>query len=207
MQKKILKRVYSYIRNTYAIRFRLKLLIYKYLYPHVKWGKDIKLNGHPIFRLDGNVTFGDSLIFTSLTRYNMIGIKPCSIIVHKNALLRIGDHTGFSGTSIFCAESIMIGKYCNFGGNTSIWDTDFHPLDFEERRNKSKKLTTKSIIIGNDVFIGASSIILKGVTIGDRAIIGAGSVVTKNIPADQVWAGNPAKFIRKIECREQNFNE
>ena len=48
------------------------------------------------------------------------------------------------------------------------------------------------------MFIGANSIILKGVTIGERSIIGAGSVVTKNIPDDEIWAGNPAKFIRKI---------
>ena len=54
------------------------------------------------------------------------------------------------------------------------------------------------VVIGDDVFVGAKCIILKGVTIGKGAIIGAGSVVTKNIPARQIWAGNPAKFIREI---------
>lgn len=54
------------------------------------------------------------------------------------------------------------------------------------------------VVIGNDVFIGVKCIILKGVTIGDGAIIGAGSVVTKSIPANQIWAGNPAKYIREI---------
>ena len=54
------------------------------------------------------------------------------------------------------------------------------------------------IIVGDDVFVGANSIILKGVIIGARVIIGAGSVVTKNIPSDEIWAGNPAKFIRKV---------
>lgn len=49
--------------------------------------------------------------------------------------------------------------------------------------------------IGNDVFIGAHSTILKGVTIGDKAIIGAGSVVAKSVPAGEIWAGNPARFI------------
>ena len=42
------------------------------------------------------------------------------------------------------------------------------------------------------------SIILKGVTIGENSVVGAGSVVTKDIPSGEVWAGNPAKFIRKI---------
>ena len=55
--------------------------------------------------------------------------------------------------------------------------------------------------IENNVFIGANSMILKGVKIGDRSIIGAGSVVTKNVPSDQIWAGNPAKFIREITSK------
>ena len=52
--------------------------------------------------------------------------------------------------------------------------------------------------IEDNVFIGANCIILKGVKIGDRSIIGTDSVVTKNVPSDQIWAGNPAKFIREI---------
>jgi acetyltransferase-like isoleucine patch superfamily enzyme len=53
-----------------------------------------------------------------------------------------------------------------------------------------------SIKIGNNVFIGAHSTILKGVTIGENAIVGACSVVTKSIPANQIWGGNPARFIK-----------
>jgi acetyltransferase-like isoleucine patch superfamily enzyme len=162
-------------------------------------GKNIKLKGYPIFRLYGKVILGNNLTFNSHTRYNMVGIsKPCSISVLEGASLQIGDYTGFSGTSIYCANSISIGKYCNFGGNSSIWDTDFHQLNYLERRKNIGNIIAKPITIGNDVFVGANTIIMKGVIIGDRAIIGAGSVVTKNIPADQIWAGNPAKFIRNI---------
>jgi len=143
---------------------------------------------------------GDQCIFRSKTKSNFVGInKKVSIGVTKNAELIIGDNCGFSGTSIYAAKSIIIGNFCNFGGNTFIWDTDFHPLDFRARRiHKVEAIKTAPIVIGNDVFVGANTIILKGVTIGDRAIIGAGSVVTKNIPADEIWGGNPAKFIRKI---------
>ena len=57
----------------------------------------------------------------------------------------------------------------------------------------------KNIIIGNDVYIGIGAKILAGDTIGDGAVIGAYSVVTKNVPAGEIWGGNPAKYIRKVE--------
>ena len=53
--------------------------------------------------------------------------------------------------------------------------------------------------IGNNVFIGAESVVLPNVNIGDNVVIGANSTVTKNIPPDSVYAGNPAKFICTIE--------
>ena len=60
----------------------------------------------------------------------------------------------------------------------------------------------KAITIGNDVWIGGSSVICLGVTIGDRVVIGAGSIVTKSFPADVVIAGNPAKIIRYLDKPE-----
>lgn len=53
-------------------------------------------------------------------------------------------------------------------------------------------------LIKKNASIGAASVILGGVTIGENAMIGAGSLITKNIPDNQLWYGNPAKFIRKI---------
>ena len=80
-------------------------------------------------------------------------------------------------------------------------DTNFHSIDWQERRRESEMVTntkTSPVIIGDDVFIGARTIINKGITIGNRSIVAAGSVVVKNIPADEVWGGNPAKFIKKL---------
>ena len=51
--------------------------------------------------------------------------------------------------------------------------------------------------IGHACFIGANAVICNSVTIGDNSIVGAGSIVTKDIPANEIWGGNPAKFIRK----------
>lgn len=64
----------------------------------------------------------------------------------------------------------------------------------------------KNVSIGNNVFIGASSIILPGVTIGDNVIIGAGSVVTKSIPGNCVYTGNPAVFICKTDEYISKYN-
>lgn len=61
------------------------------------------------------------------------------------------------------------------------------------------KTRVANVIIGNDVFIGASSIILPGVHIGNRVVIGAGSVVTKDIPDNSVAVGNPAKVICDVD--------
>lgn len=62
------------------------------------------------------------------------------------------------------------------------------------------------IIIGNNVFIGANSVILPNVTIGSNVIIGAGSVVSKDVPDNTVYAGNPARFVRSIEeIKEKNI--
>ena len=156
------------------------------------------INGKLIIVNRGQIKFGNDLKFNSSIYSNFVGLyKPCSIEVQKNAKLQIGDHSGFSAVSIFCATEIIIGEYLFCGGNVSIWDTDFHPLNYEQRRKGSIGTKTYPIKIGNDVFIGANSIILKGVSIGDRVIVGAGSVVTKSIPNDEIWAGNPAKKISK----------
>jgi acetyltransferase-like isoleucine patch superfamily enzyme len=60
-----------------------------------------------------------------------------------------------------------------------------------------EQTVSKSIVIKNGAWIGGSSIILKGVIIGSKSIVGAGSVVAKNVPPGEIWAGNPAKFIKK----------
>ena len=86
------------------------------------------------------------------------------------------------------------------GGGTSVYTTDFHSLDPIIRASKDDQKHSKSahVVICDNVFIGAKCIILKGVTIGENSVIGAGSVVTKNVPANQIWAGNPAKFIKNV---------
>jgi acetyltransferase-like isoleucine patch superfamily enzyme len=132
---------------------------------------------------------------------NPIGGDDRTIFSLKNnAILMIGEETGISNTAIVCHENVSIGDRVRIGGGTKIYDTDFHSLSYEERKDYlTETAKSKPIRIDDDVFIGAHCIILKGVQIGKRSIVGAGSVVTKTIPEDEVWAGNPARFIRKIQ--------
>lgn len=118
----------------------------------------------------------------------------------RGAVLKIGDHVGISQSAIVCQKEITIGNNVKIGGGVKIYDTDFHSLDALLRTSKEDFLHRKKVpvIIRDNAFIGAFSIILKGITIGKNSIIGAGSVVTHSVPDNQIWAGNPAKFIRNI---------
>lgn len=165
---------------------------------------DYIAHGRPVvnINLKGNCRIGKKLIINSGKYYNMIGRQQqCFFIVGPNANLVIGDNLGISSSAIVCHTSITIGDNVKIGGNVAIYDTDFHPLDSNKRNADPEDFSgviTLPVIISNNVFIGAHSVILKGVTIGENSIVGAGSVVSKNIPMNQIWAGNPAKFIRDI---------
>lgn len=89
--------------------------------------------------------------------------------------------------------SVRIGDHVIIGPNVGIYTSE-HPLDSNLRKEGWQ--TDLPITIGNNVFIGAGSIILSGVTIHDNAVIGAGSVVTKDIPANALAYGNPARVIK-----------
>ena len=65
------------------------------------------------------------------------------------------------------------------------------------KNSKSGKWEYGTVHIGKNLFLGMNTLIVKPIHIGDNSIIGAGSVVTKDIPENEVWAGNPARFIKK----------
>ena len=87
-------------------------------------------------------------------------------------------------------NDVMMGPNCQFYTTNHRYDDLSIPMD------RQGNTAEKEIIIGNDVWIGASCIFLPGVCIGDGAVIGAGSVVTKDVPAYAIAAGNPCKVIK-----------
>lgn len=91
---------------------------------------------------------------------------------------------------------VTIGDDCFIGPNVSIY-TACHSTDPKERNTRDE--WALPVTIGNNCWIGGSVTILPGVTIGDNVTIGAGSVVVKDIPSNSVAVGNPASVIKKIE--------
>ncbi len=113
--------------------------------------------------------------------------------------MTIGDHVGMSNVTIVCHDEINIGNNVRIGGSTRIYDTDFHSLNSDERDVMvGGNVRTAPVNIHDGAFIGAHCIILKGVTVGEDSIVGAGSVVARDIPDHEIWAGNPARLIRRI---------
>lgn len=170
----------------------------------VQFGRNLQTYGIPLISKsrEARIVLGDNVVLTSLLRVNLAGINHKIILVApaKDSQICIGNNSGMSGGVIYACSSVKIGNYVNIGANVCIYDTDFHPIDYRERRGSlSKNAESQPIVIEDDVWIGANSIILKGVTIGRGAIVGAGSIVTKNILPFTLWAGNPARFIKNLE--------
>ena len=167
-----------------------------------KYGTGIKcFNSTPQLQINrkGTLSIGKNVIFNSYTDHSWYCC--CKLWIMKNAELTIGDNSGMNGVMVYCNTKVSIGNYVKIGGGTRISDSNHHSIDYIERRNPeadSAHALSSPIVIGNDVFIGANCYIGKGVTIGDRSIIAAGSVVVKSIPADEIWGGNPAKYIKRI---------
>ncbi len=171
----------------------------------------IKSKGIPfiVVSFGGECIIGENFRINNTYRSNPIGrISRSSIFVGKNAYLSIGRDVGMSCTALNCKLEINIGNNVILGGGTCIYDSDFHSLNFRERAigGASENIGKSPVIIHDNVFIGAHSTILKGVTIGMNSIVGACSVVTKDIPPNEIWAGNPAKFIRSITNESTDSN-
>ena len=101
----------------------------------------------------------------------------------------IGDNVTVK-CGVYLWDGITVEDNVQIGPNVTFTN-DKYP-------RAKQKFELQRTLIRKNASIGAGSVILGNITIGENAMIGAGSVVTKDVPANQLWFGNPARFIREI---------
>lgn len=201
---RIAYKVLFVVINQIACFFSWIITYLKFALNGVEFKSNFKTNGIPVINisLKGQFEIGDNLSLNNGKYYNTIGRQgACYFVVKANAKLTIGNQVGISCAAIVCSDRVTIGNYVRIGGNTVIYDNDFHSLNAANRCSVPEVLDdirSKPVVIEDYAFIGAHSTILKGVTIGAYSVIGAGSVVTRDVPPNQIWAGNPAKFVKEL---------
>lgn len=169
------------------------------------------------FTSNGNVQFNFGSGILSPSKSHVILGKNVKlsgwIIIEKNGKVRIGDYVSINErTFIKCMNSINIGSYVLISSDVYIQDNNSHSIYPQDRRLEIEgdpviggsgnehlhNPINEPIIIGDDVWIGRSSTILKGVTLGNASIVASGSVVTKSFPEYTIIGGNPAKILKSI---------
>jgi len=169
-------KVIGYIKGTlfYLVRFRKRALI-------CQRGK------LRVLKRNGEITIGSRTTIWPNVKISCCGSKG------KLAKLKIGRRCSVGDrTEIHCGRKITIGNEVIIAWDCNILDRDYHSVDGGIEK-------TSDVIIGDHVWVGCRSIILKGVTIGKGAIIAAGSLVNRDIPAYSLVAGNPAKVKKQIK--------
>ena len=169
-----------------------------------KLGKNTSIPGKIIKRKAGAlIEIGDDCLIEGVCVTETVGAR-----------LSIGNNVYIGGGTVLdCVNNIVIEDDILMAGGTLVMDSDNHSIHYSDRKkdladwkndfNHDWSTTnTKNVILRKGCWIGAKCIILKGVEVGEGAVVAAGSVVTKNVEPYTVYAGNPAKFIKKIEKKD-----
>ncbi len=158
-------------------------------------GSGLRAERLPYMRGKGALFLGEKVNLSGLVGFTFMSGMPVQPEIRIGSGTFIGHGCGFS-----VARRIVIGKGCLIAGSVHVHDNDGHPLspDRRLRNERIRQDEAAEVIIGDNVWIGGHSLVLKGVTIGDGAIVGAGSVVTRDVPSASVVAGNPARVIKTL---------
>lgn len=172
---------------------------------NIKIGRNIRVNGIPIIDIQNgsNLYIGHGVTLNSRNKgYHINMHSPVKLFADRlGAKIFIGDNTRIHGSCIHAYQSVIIGKNCLIAANCQIIDGNGHDLSFPDVENRiNTKGSSKPILIEDNVWIGANSIILPGVTIGKGSVISANSVVNKDVQSMVVAGGNPAKIIKNYRA-------
>lgn len=118
------------------------------------------------------------------------------INVNAGAKLSLGSGYMNHDCVIDCFDSISIGHHVVISERVVLRDSDNHSIQDMEAISSDESAVTAPIIIGDHVWVGMNTIVLKGVTIGEGAVVAAGSVVNKDVPPHCLVAGVPAKVVK-----------
>lgn len=153
-------------------------------------------------RIAPDVVLGEDVkLFGFVNAYGcMIGSHSkvgAFVEIQKNAV--IGEYCKISSHTFIC-EGVHIGNGVFIGHNVTFTN-DRYPraVNADGSLQTGDDWKVVETIVEDGAAVGSGTTILCGLTIGARAMIGAGSVVTKSVPAGELWAGNPARYIRKVE--------
>ena len=108
----------------------------------------------------------------------------------------IGDNTRI-GIHCTVIGPVTIGSHVNLAQGITVTALN-HNFDDATKRIDEQGVSTKPVVIDDDVWIGANAVILPGVTIGQHAVVAAGAVVTRDVPPNTIVGGVPAEVIRTI---------
>ena len=108
----------------------------------------------------------------------------------------IGDNTRI-GIHCTVIGPVTIGSHVNLAQGITVTALN-HNFSDPSLRIDEQGVSTKAVVIGDDVWIGANAVILPGVTIGSHVVVAAGAVVTKDVPANALVGGVPAKIIKQL---------
>ena len=122
-------------------------------------------------------------------------VRP-ALATGPSGLLVIGDNTFVNQGAVLHAElSVTIGARVLIGDHSAVCDTDFHEVD------PGTGVRTSPVVIGDDVWLARSVVVLPGSTIGEGTVVAAGSVVRGELPPWVVAAGSPARPVRDVTTR------
>lgn len=125
-----------------------------------------------------------------------------TVVLRQGERIEIGDHCLINHNNVLQAGKqcgrIVIGNYVHTGANVMMFAFN-HSIDDPDVPSKLQDYYDADVVIEDDVWIGAGTVVVAGVTIGKGSVIGSNSVVTRDIPPYSIAAGAPARVIKKRE--------
>jgi len=145
----------------------------------------------------GKIIFSDNVkigVINSPMYYNTYAYIEAR---SEKSQISFGKNTYINNSfSVVSEKTIVIGDDVLIGYNCCIYDSNFHDLNKDNRKNTDP--SPEAVMIKNNVFIGNNVTILKGVTIGENSVVATGAIVTKSVPENVIVGGCPAKILTEL---------